>query len=76
MIKLSTPQGALTLEGGQWTADNTDLAARLNATNLIPLLPAGYIPYQEYALAQIAADLLGGVITHADEPDYDPNLIY
>ena len=76
MITIECEQGTATLEGGEWTSETEELATYLNSIAWDILLGPGYYPSRDHAIAEKAVELVDGDITEADEPEFDPDVIY
>lgn len=64
-----------TIDGYEWTSDDRQLTAILNAL-LLSAGPSGNDPHPDLTAAQAAVDALGGEIVQADDVPFDPDVVY
>lgn len=80
MIVLEADGRQATFEDGEWTQGDSDLLLFCRELHNLQLETlTGYTPWPDLGAARALAEMLGGRIIQADQPDYindPPGLIY
>jgi hypothetical protein len=75
MIEIEVKGKKATIEDEQ--ADDPMLLGILNlCTKAYNSLPQPYTPDRDYSIASRVCEVMGGRITHHDQIEYDPDVVY